>query len=178
MNSVRWIAEANGTQHNAEGYRYWLNAEFDKALNENEGGWYVSIMAVVPATRTDTEYEIVIDEAVFWDLFAGKMWAESVDLRALADDLLAESSQAERFAIDDHLVACTNGEVPENTEQELLSAYEAGGHSGVCDWVYNHHPDWDAEFCEPCDAVSPVWNGVCAACFSVIDKNTLTKETN
>jgi len=100
MTSVRWTAEANGTQHNAEGYRYWLTTEFDKALNEGEGGWYVSIMAIVPATRTDTEYEIVIDEAVFCDLYAGKLWAESVDLKALADDMVAESSLAERVAVD------------------------------------------------------------------------------
>lgn len=53
----------------------------------------------------------------------------------------------------------------------LTNLYDEGGQSAVYDYVNEHYPHWDWDFCEPCDCDSPVFKvegeSICAVCFTV-----------
>lgn len=50
--------------------------------------------------------------------------------------------------------------------EKLVEVYEEGGQYAVYAWVEEHHPDWDWEWCAPCEDETPTWDHVCAACFT------------
>ena len=107
MSNIRWegtpnLRSARIEHYEAEGYRYFLSIDFNSAAFDDAGGWDVEIGAVVPAGRWDDAYDITVDSNLFFDLDAAKLWAESVDLNALAEDLRSEAEVLENAAIESY----------------------------------------------------------------------------
>ena len=54
--------------------------------------------------------------------------------------------------------------------RKLLDLYDNGGSSAVFDWVHANRPEWEWEWCEPCEEDTPSWlddtDDICAVCFS------------
>jgi hypothetical protein len=63
--------------------------------------------------------------------------------------------------------------------QTLTNLYDEGGQSAIYDYVNEHYPNWDWDFCEPCDCDSPVYKyesyRICAVCFSDFDFGKVAK---
>jgi hypothetical protein len=112
MTNIKWTASdfqdvfegrmVNPAHYEAEGHRYFLSIDLNEEAFDGAGGWDVEIGAVVPASRTDDAYDITVDCNQFFDLQAAKLWAEFVDLNALAEDFRSESVVLENDSIEAH----------------------------------------------------------------------------
>ena len=56
----------------------------------------------------------------------------------------------------------------------LEDIYCTNGQFGVHEYVMENHPDWEWDYCEPCESRSPVFVcvgvNICAACFTVFEE--------
>lgn len=87
--------------YEAWGHRYFLDINFNPHAFDDAGGWDVEIGAII-TLGDGTDDSVTIDSNLLFDLHAAKLWAESVDLRALADDLAGDAEMLEHFAVESY----------------------------------------------------------------------------